>query len=292
MTEQIKDDFDTIERYFDGKLGKKERAGFEERLLVDPKFKTHYDCYAAMVEGIKEFRKQELRFYLKENTETIRERKTFFFGLLPYVLTILLIPGAVYFVTEKYIPQYSFPRVFNKVDSLIRAPYKAVERSSEEQLKKEFGRSRATTEKEPLVDEEEKIPKEDAQLSVDESLINSGASGAYIDLVEDEWLFDTTLAPGGMSQTTSDSIPAGSSVSWQDVNVEFWQSPLNSKGYQFNGKKLLLYGISPPYKIQLLSADDDLYLQYDKKYFYLDRDGRFHGYRELEPGLVKKILQR
>ena len=284
MTERLTDDFDTIERYFDGKLSKKEKTEFEDRLLSDPKFKTHYDFYAALVEGIKEARKLELKQYLKENTEAIQNKKTFFFGLLPYILTILFILSAVYFVTENYIPQYSLPKVINKVDSLIRVPYKVVERNSEEQLRKEFT-GKKTEEPKSLKDEP---AAENKAGSIDEPLLEENPD--YINVVEDEWEFDTTLSPASF---ISETDPADSVISsGSPVLVEFWKSPLNSKGYQFNGKKLILYGIDPPYKINLLTAEDDLYLQLNKKYYYLERDSKFHSYRSMEPGLVKKILQR
>jgi hypothetical protein len=45
MNEWLTDNFDLIERYFDGKLGKKEKSEFEERLLVEPKLKTQKSDY-------------------------------------------------------------------------------------------------------------------------------------------------------------------------------------------------------------------------------------------------------
>jgi hypothetical protein len=252
--------------------------------LVEPKLKTQYDFYAALVEGIKEARRQELKQYLHENTESIRNKKTFFFGLLPYILTILLILSAVYFVTENYIPQYSLPKVINKVDSLIRVPYKEVERRSEEQLRKEFSAKQNTPEQQQknLTVSPQTLA---GQGSIDGQLLEENPD--YINLVEDEWEFDTLLTPSTLSTENPEDT---STLSSPTVTVEFWKSPLNSRGYLFNGKKLVLYGIDPPYKIHLLTVQDDLYLHYEKKYYYLEQDGKFHPYREMELGLVKKIF--
>ncbi|MBX7205358.1 MAG: hypothetical protein K1X81_08020 [Bacteroidia bacterium] len=286
MNERLTDNFDLIERYFDGKLGKKEKSEFEERLLAEPKLKTQYDFYAALVEGIKEARRQELKQYLHENTESIRNKKTFFFGLLPYVLTLFFILSAVYFVTENYIPQYTIPKVINKVDSLIRVPYKAVERRSEEQLRKEFAAKQNTQEQQQKNQSENPLALAE-QGSVDGQLLEENPN--YMNVVEDEWEFDTLLTPSYLANENPEDTSAETA---QAVTVEFWKSPLNSRGYQFNGKKLVLYGIEPPYKIHLLTVQDDLYLHYEKKYYYLELDGKFHPYREMEQGLVKKIFQR
>jgi hypothetical protein len=42
--------------------------------------------------------------------------------------------------------------------------------------------------------------------------------------------------------------------------VEFWQSPVKYKGYKFNGKKLILYGIELPYEIYVYKDDNAVFL--------------------------------
>lgn len=42
--------------------------------------------------------------------------------------------------------------------------------------------------------------------------------------------------------------------------VEFWQSPVQYRGYRFNGKKLILYGIEHPYEIYVYKDDNVIYL--------------------------------
>jgi hypothetical protein len=285
MSERLTDDFETIERYLDGKLSRKERLEFEERLLVDPKLKTQYDFYAALVEGIRESRKQELLHYIEEHTRDVRERKSFFFGILPFVLTTLLILSTVYFVTENYIPAYRLPRVINKVDSLIKLPFYAIRHGGEEQLKKEFGKTKASAA------EPESTPVPADAYTVEEDLTASDNED-YITVKEDELLGDTFVMalPLHVQQTDTATIDSLVQSGWRTVQLEFWQSPVNYSGYRYTGRKLQLYGLAPD-AASLISAEEDLYLRYGKQYFYIEKDGNFHTYKPMEAGLVKKLLR-
>ncbi len=62
------------------------------------------------------------------------------------------------------------------------------------------------------------------------------------------------------------------------VYVEFWRSPINFKGYKFNGKKLILYGINFPYEIYLLRDSDEFILRSTHNEFVLTRDNNFHKF--------------
>lgn len=286
MSERLTDDFETIERYLDGKLSRKERIEFEERLLVDPKLKTQYDFYAALVDGIRESRKQELLQYIDEHTRDVRERKSLFFGVLPFILTTLLILSTVYFVTENYIPEYRLPKVMNKVDSLIKLPFYAIRHGGEEQLKKEFSNRNAG---ENSV-EEQPVSAEDYFTQQAEA----GTEGEdYITVKEDELLGDTLVLalPAQIQHTDSNAIDSLIQNGWRAIQVEFWQSPINYKGYRYTGRKLQLFGL-PPENVSLLSADDDVYLMHGKQYFYIEKDGNFHTYKPMETGLVKKLLSQ
>jgi len=290
MSERITDDFETIERYLDGKLTRKERVELEDRLEVEPKLKSQFDFYAALVEGIRESRKQELLQYIDEHTRDVREKKSFFFGLLPFLLTTLLILSTVYFVTENYIPAYKFPRVINKVDSLIKLPFYAIRHGGEEQLKKEFGPTdKAGTENATAEIGGEEISAEN-YFSRNAQEENAGGED-YITVKEDELLADTVLFARSSLTAANDSAAVDSLAQNGNghVQIEFWQSPINYKGYRYTGKKIQLYGL-PQATLQLISIEEDLYLQYGKQYFYIEKDGNFHTYKPMEAGLVKKLL--
>ena len=62
------------------------------------------------------------------------------------------------------------------------------------------------------------------------------------------------------------------------IYVEFWRSPINFKGYKFNGKKLVVYGIDSPFEIYLLRDGDEFILKIPHNEFVLTRDNNFHKF--------------
>ena len=62
------------------------------------------------------------------------------------------------------------------------------------------------------------------------------------------------------------------------IYVEFWRSPINFKGYKFNGKKLIIYGMPAPYEIYLLREGDEFILRTTHSEFALTRDNNFHKF--------------
>jgi hypothetical protein len=44
--------------------------------------------------------------------------------------------------------------------------------------------------------------------------------------------------------------------------VEFWQSPVKYRGYLFNGKKLIIYGVRSPFEIYIYKHDDTFEMLY------------------------------
>lgn len=62
------------------------------------------------------------------------------------------------------------------------------------------------------------------------------------------------------------------------VYVEFWRSPVNFRGYKFNGKKLVIYGVPAPYEIYLLQDADGFVLRTTRHEFTLIQDNSFHKF--------------
>jgi len=51
------------------------------------------------------------------------------------------------------------------------------------------------------------------------------------------------------------------------MNVEFWQSPVNYKGYKMSRQKLVLFGLDPLENLKLKLIDGFMYLKYGNKYY-------------------------
>lgn len=80
------------------------------------------------------------------------------------------------------------------------------------------------------------------------------------------------------NDTKIDSLLIGGKMPKDDKNkfaVEFWESPLNYKGYKKNKNFLVLYGIKQFDLLTLKLIKNDLYLCYSNSYYLLENTSEF-----------------
>ncbi|MGL5889611.1 MAG: hypothetical protein ACRC3B_06995 [Bacteroidia bacterium] len=65
----------------------------------------------------------------------------------------------------------------------------------------------------------------------------------------------------------------------RNMTVEYWKSPLNSKGYKLTRSRLVLFGYTPDDKIQLCKLDNIIYMKTSTGVFRLEFSS---SYRQLE----------
>ena len=65
----------------------------------------------------------------------------------------------------------------------------------------------------------------------------------------------------------------------RSMTVEYWKSPLNSKGYKLTRSRLVLFGYTPEDKIQLCKLDNSIYMKTASGFFRLEFSS---SYRQLE----------
>ncbi len=51
--------------------------------------------------------------------------------------------------------------------------------------------------------------------------------------------------------------------------VEFWQSPINYRGYKMTKNKIVLFGINPDENIKLFHLEDDMFMKQNQSFFKL-----------------------
>lgn len=72
--------------------------------------------------------------------------------------------------------------------------------------------------------------------------------------------------------------------------VEFWQSPLNYKGYQLGKNKLILYGLNESEKLQLFLWNGGLFLKVQEQFVRLERKGEFKSFEKItDPTLLAPL---
>lgn len=67
----------------------------------------------------------------------------------------------------------------------------------------------------------------------------------------------------------------------QFLNIEFWSSPLNYKGYKMNKYKLVVYGIPSAEGLKLFKLDDVIYLKLASFVYRLDASADFKAYERI-----------
>jgi len=76
----------------------------------------------------------------------------------------------------------------------------------------------------------------------------------------------------------------------QFLNIEFWSSPLNYKGYKMSKYKLVLYGIASAEGIKLYNLDEVIYLKSASFVYRLDSSGDFKPYERItDEAIINKL---
>lgn len=74
------------------------------------------------------------------------------------------------------------------------------------------------------------------------------------------------------------------------VQIEFWRSPLNYKGYKLSKYSVILYGIPDTENLKLYTLDDVLYLKNSSTVYKLEYNGDFKPFeRVVDEGLLSNL---
>ena len=135
-----------------------------------------------------------------------------------------------------------------------------------------------------------------------DSLASTSVNSDDIVVRKDELLSTKTfdvinLSPILNRNNTKDSllqkisgIKDDKNVSQQFFNVEFWQSPLNYRGYKMSKYKIILYGIESVEGLKVFKIDDLIYLKNGNAVFKLDYSSEFKPYdRITDENIVSKL---
>jgi len=133
----------------------------------------------------------------------------------------------------------------------------------------------------------------------DESVFNDGP-GANIQVRKEVMISVSQLkvirksSPSG-KENEIDSILNKSNDVKSDApvavyDIEFWKSPLNSRGYRMGKRKIALYGIDPSGSIALYQLEEGLFLQTDKSVFRLEPSSEFRSFKAVSDASILKRL--
>jgi hypothetical protein len=179
-----------------------------------------------------------------------RKIPAFVFGV-----SIGLIIGIGFFI-------FKLDDYFNKIKSaatnqikIIEQPVKQSEEKSEEEDKERF---KINTKVSPYTNykEVDSLIKEDKSINLAKEELISVKSIKLIDLdVAEKDSLAATVA--GVSASSNSNL----------FFVEFWKTPLNSKGYRMTKNRIMLYGFSDFSSFNLYKVDDNFYLKSEEQVY-------------------------
>ncbi len=74
------------------------------------------------------------------------------------------------------------------------------------------------------------------------------------------------------------------------LNIEFWQSPINYKGYKMSKYKVVLFGIASAEGIKLFKSDDAIYMRNQNSVYKLDYASELKPYEKVsDESLISKL---
>lgn len=181
-----------------------------------------------------------------------RKIPSFIFGV-----SIGLIIGVGFFM-------FKLDDYFNKMKQaamnqvkIIEQPVKQEEKKSEEETENRF---KITTKPTAQVNykEVDSLIKEEPEVNVAKEEFLSVKNIKLIDL------------DGATKDTLAAKLAGVSDESSSLFFVEFWRTPLNSKGYRMSRNRIILYGFSDFSSINLYKVDDVYYLKSEEQVYKLN----------------------
>ena len=141
-----------------------------------------------------------------------------------------------------------------------------------------------------------KIPD---SLQADSGLLSS----ENIVVKKDRLVFSTFLKlkvlddPGGAGAAKDSLIGEISGVHREDekreFSIEFWESPINYRGYKMGNKKIILFGINGEYEnFSLYEVDKKIYLKYNDLVFQLDATYNFEPLKKVSDKTLLAKLEK
>lgn len=225
------------------------------------------------------------------------------FGFIIGILVGLIVAGGFFiFKLDDYFKELSF---YKSVSNTFSSDTKTVEPNVQEEVapKSEIKKKK----KEPVITVDEngedvKVVKLDTtKVAIDSlTLVNPNSDDVFVR--KDELLSTKTLevlnldpvakmnGKDSLLQKVS-GIKDDKNSSKQYLNLEFWSSPLNYKGYKMSKYKLILYGLSSPEGLKIFKLEDVLYIKSSAFVYRLDATGEFKPYERITDELILSRLK-
>lgn len=296
-----------FEKYLRKEMSRLERDAFEKKLNADELFKADFDKYALNHDSIL---KEELEEYYNE--EIIPDKPKNYSWLLVLFSVLGLVLLIDYYANQKYASQQklnqtykeeivdrfnnAFVEPFKKIGfkkgfKSLDTVYKQLTFSADGQyeldsLQENQNKIDSSLIEEKIIDQFQQLMREKNLESNVKDIFLTDSLMVVIDLEKFKEKFK--VITNSTDSTLTDSVTTRlslQSLTKQNNNikplfVEFWQSTIGFNGYQFTGKKLVLYGVRKPFDIFILKQNTLFVLHSKWGETALQADNQLHKFED------------
>lgn len=294
-----------FEKYLRKEMSRNERDAFEKKLSTDEAFKADFDKYALNHDSIL---KEELEEYYNEEIIPDKPKNYSWFLVLISFLGLVLIID--FYANQKYADEQKQNQTY-KEEIVTRFKNAFVEPFKQISFKKSAKQLDTIYKQLTFSSEEEENDTTIVQTPIDSSLIEEKIIDQFQQLmreknlesnVKDVFLDDSLMTVVDLEKfkekfkiitNSTDSAFSDSLVTRLTLQalikqnntnkplfVEFWQSLVGFNGYQFTGKKLVLYGIRKPFDIFILKQNNLFVLHSKWGETALQADNQLHKFED------------
>ena len=295
-----------FEKYLRNEMSREEKKAFEKKLYADIDFKNDFDKYAANHDAIL---KQELEEYYNEEIIPNKPKNYTWIWVMISIFGIVLIID--YYANIKYIEKQKENQTYKEVlvDRFTNAFIDPIKKISAKitQNKVLIDTTISTISADESYYEIDSINNAKIDSSLIENKIQNQfqqyLNGKNIDenvkdvFLNDSliWVYelekfkdkynsinhstDSTLTDSMVTKLTLQSLSKLNQIN-KPLFVEFWFSVIGFNGYQFNGKKLILYGINKPFDVFILKRNNSFILHSTWGETALQADNQLHKFED------------
>lgn len=134
---------------------------------------------------------------------------------------------------------------------------------------------------------------------IDTSVRSTGSSYDDIVISKDELIITRLIKISGEIPEVADNYDLDSILTDQRqtprkikgiVKTEFWQSPLNYKGYKMDENKLVIFGLYEVNNVSIIGYNNELFVKYNKDYYLIEYSDDFRSFVPIKNEVLIKEL--
>jgi len=296
-----------FEKYLRKEMSRMEKEAFDKKLNTDEAFKVDFDKYALNHDSIL---KEELAEYYNEEIIPNKPKKYSWLLVLASVFGLVLIID--FYANQKFAEvqkqnQTYKEEIVNRLNSAFVEPFKKINfkngvksldtiykqltfssdnsQASDSSLKTRILVDSALIE-EIIINQFQQLMRNKNLESMVKDIFIADSLMVVIDLekFKEKFQIITNSVDSAFSDSLINKLSLHALLKQNNVNkplfVEFWQSLVGFSGYQFTGKKLVLYGFKKPFELFILKQNSLFILHSKWGETALQADNQLHKFED------------